>query len=87
METINVLAKCSFREIIEPKSETCLRNNGRSSVGDSKYRSFFSISYNSLRTATDGESGVKIIYFSFFFLFLVFVCFKMEEITKRKLTI
>lgn len=66
METINVLAKCSFSEIIEPKSETCLRNNGRSSVGDSKYRSFVSISSNSLGAATDGESGVKIMIFFFF---------------------
>lgn len=47
METINVLAKSNFSEIIEQKFEMCLRNNGRSSVRDSKYRLiFFKISFN-----------------------------------------
>lgn len=41
MESTHVLEKSSFSEIMKPKFEMCLRNNGRRSEGDSKYRPIF----------------------------------------------
>lgn len=84
MQTINVLAKSSFSEIMELKFEMSLRNNRRSGIEDSKYRTDFSRFSTTKEAVADGEIEVKIVFWCLFLFVCLLAYFKMEEITKRK---
>lgn len=82
-EDSKCLAKSSFSEIMEPKFEMCLRNNGRRGVRDSKYKPIFSrFSATKSVSSTWGKKQGQDIFFS-----CLYICFKMMEIIKEKLTI
>lgn len=79
MGTINVLAKSSFSEIMELKFEMSLRNNRRSGIEDSKYRTDFSRFSTTKKAVADGEIEVKIVFGVCFYLFVCLLILRWRK--------